>query len=142
MFRHLTLIAMAAGLVLAVGYADQNKNKLVIPVEKTNAWDGKQMFTSYCAPCHGADARGNGPAARALKSQPTDLTALARLNHGKYPDTHVISVLQFGSEIPAHGSSDMPVWGDILGRMSRLDTVERNLRVANLSRYLEKIQVK
>jgi mono/diheme cytochrome c family protein len=142
MFRHLSLIAMAAGLVLAVGYADQNKNKLVIPVEKTNPWDGKQMFTSYCAPCHGADARGNGPAARALKSQPTDLTALARMNHGKYPDTHVISVLQFGLEIPAHGSSDMPVWGNILGQMSRLDTVDRNLRVANLSRYLEKIQVK
>jgi mono/diheme cytochrome c family protein len=142
MFRHLSLIAMAAGLVLAVGYADQNKNKLVIPVEKTNPWDGKQMFTSYCAPCHGADARGNGPAARALKSQPTDLTALARMNHGKYPDTHVISVLQFGPEIPAHGSSDMPVWGNILGSMNRVDSHDRNLRVANLSRYLEKIQVK
>ncbi len=142
MFRHLSLIAMAAGLVLAVGYADQNKNKLVIPVEKTSPWDGKQMFTSYCAPCHGADARGNGPAARALKSQPTDLTALARMNHGRYPDAHVISVLQFGPEIPAHGSSDMPVWGNILGAMSRQDSVERNLRVANLSRYLEKIQVK
>jgi hypothetical protein len=64
------------------------------------------------------------------------------MNHGKYPDTHVISVLQFGSEIPAHGSSEMPVWGTILGRMSAVNAMDRNLRIANLSRYLEKIQVK
>jgi mono/diheme cytochrome c family protein len=142
MFKRLSLIAVVAGCVLAIGYADQAKNKIVIPVEKAGPSDGKQMFTSYCAPCHGADGKGNGPAARALKTQPTDLTVLARLNHGKYPDTHVLSVLQFGSEVTAHGSTEMPVWGPILGRMSVANSQVKDLRLGNLSRYLEKIQVK
>ncbi len=142
MLKHLSLVAMVAGLVLAVGYADQSKNKIVIPVEKTSPTDGKQMFNSYCAPCHGVDGRGNGPAARALKTQPVDLTSLARMNHGKYPDTHVLAVLHFGSEIPAHGSSQMPVWGPILSNMSKVNPQDKDLRIGNLTRYMEKIQVR
>ena len=142
MLKHLSLIAIVAGLVLAVGYADQTRNKVVIPVDKTSPTDGKQMFNSYCAPCHGLDGRGYGPAASALNSQPSDLTALARNNHGKYPETHVLSVLQFGSEIAAHGSSQMPVWGPILGKMSAANSRDKDLRMANLVRYLERLQVK
>ena len=142
MLKHLSLIAMAAGLVLAAGYRDQTTNKVTIPVDKTSPTDGKQMFSSYCAPCHGVDGRGNGPAARALKNPPIDLTALARNNHGKYPDTHVLSVLQFGSEIPAHGSSQMPIWGPIFGRMNLTNSHDKDLRLANLTDYLEHLQVK
>jgi len=142
MLKHLSLIALAAGLVLAVGYADQNRNKVTIPVDKTSPTDGRQMFNGYCAPCHGADGRGNGPAARALKTQPVDLTTLARNNHGKYPDAHVLAVLQFGSEIPAHGSQEMPVWGPILGRMNIANAQDKDLRLANLTHYLEHLQVK
>lgn len=142
MLKHLTIFAMAAGLVLAAGYADQSKTKVVIPVQKTSPTDGKQMFNSYCAPCHGVDGKGNGPAAQALKTQPVDLTSLARMNHGKYPDTHVLSVLQFGSEIPAHGSLEMPVWGPILGKMNTANSQDKDLRLGNLSRYLEKMQAK
>jgi len=142
MLKRLTIFAIAAGFVLAVGYADQSKTKVVIPVEKTSPTDGKQMFNSYCAPCHGVDGRGNGPAAQALRTRPVDLTTLARMNHGKYPDTHVLSVLQFGSEITAHGSLEMPVWGPILGRMNAANSQDRDLRLGNLTRYLERMQVK
>jgi mono/diheme cytochrome c family protein len=142
MLKHLPLIAMAAGLALAVGYAEQTTNKVTIPIQKTSPTDGKQMFNSYCAPCHGAEGRGNGQAARALKTQPVDLTSLARNNHGKSPDTHVISVLHFGSEIPAHGSVEMPVWGPILRGMNVANNQENDLRVSNLTRYLEHLQVK
>ena len=142
MLKHLSLIALAAGLVLPVGYAEQTKNKITIPVDKTSPTDGRQMFNSYCAPCHGADGRGNGPAARALKTPPIDLTSLARNNHGTYPDAHVLAVLQFGSEIPAHGSQEMPVWGPILGRMNIANAQDKDLRLANLTHYLEHLQVK
>ena len=37
----------------------------MIPVKKTTPTDGKQMYTSYCAPCHGVDGKGHGPAAAA-----------------------------------------------------------------------------
>ena len=37
---------------------------------------GEDSFNFYCATCHGRDARGAGPVATALKTQPADLTAL------------------------------------------------------------------
>ncbi len=140
--KRLFFAVMTAMLALTMTYADQTKGKVIIPVNKTNPTNGKQMYTGYCAPCHGIDGRGNGPAARALKSQPVDLTGLAKANHGKYPDTHIMSVLKFGSEMPAHGSVDMPVWGPILGRMSQVNAQDSQLRMSNLSRYLETLQVK
>jgi mono/diheme cytochrome c family protein len=142
MLRRLLVTFVAVTLTAATGYADQAKTKVVIPVDRTNATDGRQMYTNYCAPCHGVDGRGHGPAASALKTPPVDLTGLAKANHGKFPDTHILSVLKFGSELPAHGSVDMPVWGPILGRMNRTNFQEKELRVSNLSRYLETIQVK
>jgi mono/diheme cytochrome c family protein len=142
MLKALFFTAMAVTLALTMSYADQPKGKLVIPVQKTDPTNGKVMFTSYCAPCHGADGRGNGPAAGALKTQPTDLTGLAKAHHGKYPDNHIVSVLRFGTDVRAHGSAQMPVWGQIFTRMSKLNTQEKDLRTANLSRYLETLQVK
>jgi mono/diheme cytochrome c family protein len=141
MLKRLLLTATALILAVAMGYADQAKKKVVITVDRTNPTSGKQMYTSYCAPCHGVDGRGNGPAASALKNQPMDLTGLAKANHGKFPDTHIVSVLKFGSETPAHGSAQMPVWGPILGRMNQSNFQEKELRVSNLSRYLKTIQV-
>ena len=44
----------------------------------TNPSDGQQMFTSYCAPCHGRAGKGDGPAAPALNPKPADLTQLTK----------------------------------------------------------------
>ncbi len=143
MLKRLLLITLFATLATAAGYGVQSQEKkVVIPVNKTNPTDGKQMYVSYCAPCHGTDGRGNGPAAIALKTRPVDLTALARANDGKYPAIHVNSVLQFGSTLPAHGSADMPVWGPILGTMEHGNPQSRPLRIANLNAYLKSIQAK
>src|SRR5215472_3720127 len=140
MLKTLFLATIAAALVLTMSYADQPNGKLIIPASKTDPTNGKQMFTSYCAPCHGADGRGNGPVAPALKTQPTDLTGLAKANHGKYPDSHIASVLRFGADVRSHGSAEMPVWGSVFTKMSRVNSQETELRTANLSRYLESLQ--
>ena len=142
MLNRLLVIVVAATLATGMSYADQSKSKVTIPVTKTSAASGKLMYSSYCAPCHGVDGRGQGPVASALKTPPMDLTVLSRNNHGKFPDTHVVSVLQSGAEIPSHGSAEMPVWGPILGRMNQTNTQDRLLRISNLSRYLETMQVK
>lgn len=139
MLKHLIVTAAAALLAVSVGLADQTQ-KVVIPVGKTAANNGKQMYTSYCAPCHGTNGKGSGPVASALKAQPTDLTVLSKNNEGKFPDTHVVAILQFGSDVPAHGSAVMPVWGPILGNMSRMNAQEKQLRISNLTRYLETMQ--
>jgi len=144
MLKRAIVMAAAAGIIMATGYANQsnNKAKVVIPVERVNPTDGKLMYSNYCAPCHGADGRGGGPVAGVLKSQPTDLTTLAKAHGGKFPDTHVVAVLQFGPDVPAHGTAQMPVWGPILGSISNVQTQEKNLRMSNLSRYLKSIQAK
>jgi mono/diheme cytochrome c family protein len=142
MLKRLLLTTLAAAVAVGIGYADQSRTKVIIPVNKTSPTSGKQMFTSYCAPCHGVDAKGNGPAAAALKTQPTDLTGLSRNNRGKFPDTHIVAVMQFGSNVQAHGTVEMPVWGPILGKMDMTNAQARQLRISNLSRDLESVQTR
>ena len=142
MLKSLLVTAVAAVLAASLSFADQSQSKVVIPVKKTSPTDGKQMYTNYCAPCHGVDGTGNGPAASSLKARPTNLTELQKDNHGKFPDTHIIAILQFGADVPAHGSATMPIWGPILGTMNQQNAQEKQLRISNLSRYLESIQVR
>ena len=142
MLKRLLVIAAIATLAVATSYAEPSNSKVTIPVTKTAATSGKQMFGNYCAPCHGVDGRGQGPVSSALRTPPPDLTVLSRNNHGKYPDTHVVAVLQGGTLIPSHGAAEMPVWGPILAKMDQGNTQERMLRISNLSRYMETMQVK
>ena len=142
MLKRLLVTAVCSALMVGMGYADQSKGKVTIPVGKTTANSGKQMYANYCAPCHGVNGKGQGPVSNALKSPPTDLTVLSKNNHGKFPDTHIVTVLQNGTEIPSHGSVEMPVWGPILGKMNQTNPQDRLLRISNLSRYLETLQVK
>jgi len=91
----------------------QEKEKTVkkAPIQNTSPASGQEMFQSYCAVCHGKDAKGAGPASEALKTTPPDLTTLAKRHDGKFPVDYVNSVLRNGIKTPAHGSSEMPVWG-------------------------------
>ena len=142
MRQHLLLTALAAVFAASMAYANQSTVKVMIPVNKTTPTSGKLMYTNYCASCHGIDGRGHGPVAAELKTPPTDLTMQSRNHHGKFPDTHIVTVLQFGVETPAHGSAEMPVWGPILGKMNVSSPQDRLLRISNLSRYLDAIQVR
>jgi mono/diheme cytochrome c family protein len=134
-----SVLAAAAG----AGRSDQSDVKTItIQTQKVGPVNGKQMYESYCAQCHGMQGKGNGPFAAALKAQPSDLTALSKKNGGKFPAAHVVSVLQYGVKIPAHGSADMPIWGTFLGNINEVTPLERPLRISNLSRYLETMQAK
>jgi len=144
MLKNLAFIAMAATVAVGVGYANQSTSKVVIPIHQTWPTNGKEMFVDYCAPCHGVDGKGNGPVAAALSQQPADLATLSKNNGGKFPAAHIESILQFGSSNPAHGSAQMPVWGHVFSKMNIADDQLNDtvLRITNLSRYLQSIQVK
>lgn len=142
MLKNLLVTAMVATLAIGMSYAEQNNSKVTIPVNRTSPNSGKQMYVNYCAPCHGIDGRGQGPVSPALKTPATDLTVLSRNNHGKFPDSHIVAILQNGVEIPSHGTAEMPVWGPILAKMNQSNAQDRMLRMSNLSRYLESLQVK
>jgi mono/diheme cytochrome c family protein len=145
MLKNLFAITLIAAVAAGIVYANQTpSNTVVIPVNKLPANDGKQMYVSYCAPCHGVDGRGQGPVAVALKRQPANLSILTKNNGGKFPANHVISVLQFGTTNPSHGTAQMPVWGPAFGAMdsSISQSDMRALRIRNLSYYLQSLQQK
>jgi len=126
----------AAGLLMA------QKIKLVQPVA-TGPANGKAMFAHYCASCHGLDARGDGPAAPALKMPPTDLTSLAAKNRGVFPTASVRRYIKGVDAPPAHGSRDMPVWGDVFKVFqSPTDTAMIDIRVNALTEYVKTLQTR
>ena len=104
--------------------------------------DGKAMFMEYCAVCHGTEGKGNGPAASALKKAPADLTQLtAHASDGKFPGVHVSLFIQGADTVQAHGTRDMPIWGDVFKSMNR-DQMVTAQRVSNLTDYVKSIQSK
>jgi mono/diheme cytochrome c family protein len=113
-----------------------------VTVKSTSPVSGKDMYTAYCAVCHGTDGKGGGPAASALKVPPNDLTLLSKNNGGKYPSLKVSSSIRGESTTPAHGSKDMPVWGSLFWSMSSGHEGEVQQRVTNLTRYIESLQAK
>lgn len=111
-------------------------------VTPTSPVSGQEMFATYCAPCHGTDAKGDGPAASALKKTPANLTELTERNNGKFPDLKVYGTIKGDSNTPAHGSKEMPVWGSVFQSLSHGDQGQVQLRISNLTTYIESIQAK
>lgn len=102
---------------------------------------GPDLFHAHCAACHGADGKGGGPAAPALKAKVADLTMLAKNNGGKFPSDHVRKFIAGEGVSISHGSRDMPVWGPIFHQIET-DQDFGNVRLDNLTKYLESIQQK
>jgi mono/diheme cytochrome c family protein len=101
--------------------------------------EGPELFRAYCASCHGVDAKGDGPAAAAMKINVPDLTVLAKNNRGQFPSAHVRNAITGDIAMPSHGSRQMPVWGPIFHQVEQ-DIDRGNVRVDNLVKYLESIQ--
>ena len=111
-----------------------------VPAAYTDPSSGKGMYDAYCASCHGVDGKGDGPAAPALKVLPTNLTSLAIKNGGTFPAAHVSAVIRGATVTLTHGSKDMPVWGPIFHSMGGHSQPQVQLRIRNLTNYLESIQ--
>jgi mono/diheme cytochrome c family protein len=138
-----TAVLLSALLLSIATLAVSQETKTRIPITYTSPASGAEMFKLYCAACHGADAKGNGPSSAGLKAPPPDLTTLAKRHDGKFPGTYVITVLQHGAA-PIHGTAEMPIWGPLLGTiaLNGQDSLEVKMRISNLTRYLESLQVK
>jgi mono/diheme cytochrome c family protein len=135
LFFSLALLSLAAPFARARGQQAPKKIPNA-PVELS----GAELFKSYCATCHGIDAKGNGPMAAVLKVPPPDLTILTKRNNGKFPADHVATVLKNGVDVPAHGTAEMPIWGSTFADIKTHRIV--TMRVTDLTRYLESLQAK
>jgi len=140
--RSAAFLLTVAVLIMAIAALGQKPKVEKTAAPPTSAGSGQEMFTAYCASCHGADLKGNGPAAPALKIAPPDLTTLAKRNGGKFPTLHVAHIIAGEENYPAHGSKDMPVWGPVFRAVSQHDQSMVTLRVNNLTSFIEQHQGK
>ncbi len=76
----------------------------------TSIVQGAALFPEHCAMCHGADGRGDGPAAKGLPVPPADLTAGHLWMHS---DGELFWWLTHGIEAPEGGLA-MPAFANIL----------------------------
>jgi mono/diheme cytochrome c family protein len=101
---------------------------------------GAVLFRTHCASCHGADGRGGGPAAVAMRRMPPDLTGYAERNAGVFPSERLARIID-GRDVAAHGDREMPVWGDVFKRAGAGESPDAvAARIAAILRYVEAIQ--
>lgn len=135
----LGFIGTVVGISSQMAYAQQAK-KIDL---------GKREFEANCASCHGMTGKGSGPVTPWLRMSPPDLTTLAKNNQGILPINRLYDSI-LGDDIKAHGSRDMPVWGQVY----RTDAANYYLdvpydadayvrvRILSLLEYLNRLQVK
>jgi mono/diheme cytochrome c family protein len=73
---------------------------------------GAYAYRTYCASCHGADGKGDGPLAVNLRFQPPDLTLIAKRNGNEFPAEKIQRIVDGRKPLAGHGGPDMPIWGD------------------------------
>jgi len=132
------MIALLSSCAILAG---QNTPQIkTVPIKETSPASGKQMFLEYCASCHGKEGKGDGPAAVALKTPPSNLSTLAARNKGTFPALRVSQAIEGDGATVAHGSREMPVWGQVFYTNETKSTVK--LRVVNLTDYVKTLQAK
>lgn len=104
---------------------------------------GETVYVRYCAACHGAGGRGDGPAAGALRVAPADLTRISARRGGAFPEGELARFIDGRFAVQAHGTREMPIWGQRLGeRIPEAGVSEEVVRgqISVLVEYLRSIQ--
>jgi mono/diheme cytochrome c family protein len=135
LFWTFTALAVAAFLPWAVPVSAEQTPAKSIPA-------GSGLYSTYCAVCHGADAKGTGPLADSLKRRPADLTLLAKNSGGTYNRDMVRQIIDGKNPVKGHGGGDMPVWGDAFERSADAGPQAVKDRLDALVEYLSSIQAK
>jgi len=111
--------------------------------EEISQYDGKQLYSRFCASCHGDKGEGNGPVAPFFKLTPPDLTLLAKRRGGEFPTEDVRGIIDGRNYKGPHGTRNMPIWGMELrfadtGNSDNQQPVET--LIERLVQYLRSIQ--
>jgi len=137
--RRWIVFGAAGFLMLAAAGTAHAQTIKNAPAPRIQSMEGVDTFNAYCVSCHGKNAKGDGPAAMALKKVPADLTTIAKRHGGKFSASDVEGVIMGANVMAAHGSRDMPVWGPVFQSLAP-DQSFMKLRVSNLVDYIKSIQ--
>jgi mono/diheme cytochrome c family protein len=90
---------------------------------------GAKEFRLHCATCHGLEGKGNGPMAQSLRTPLPNLTTLTKRHNGRFPVSYVYKVIDGREMLPAHGTHEMPIWGERYAEeFTRSDIAEHLIR--------------
>jgi len=106
---------------------------------------GAESFPRYCGSCHGIRGEGDGPTVSALRTRPADLTRIAARRGGSFPAGEIARFIDGRFTLAAHGSREMPVWGERFGEAVPEASVAEEItrgKIAVLVEYLKSIQRK
>lgn len=105
----------------------------------TQIQKGKALFDQYCASCH--SDRGSGPAADTLEVKPADLTQIVQRRKSKeFPVMEIARYIDGRQFVAAHGTREMPIWGEVFSQQEQLDETEIKGKLGELIAYLISIQ--
>jgi mono/diheme cytochrome c family protein len=104
--------------------------------------DGHRYFVRYCASCHGTDALGDGPVAKSLVTPPANLRKLADKYGLPLPAHKIAEMIDGRDTARAHGSHEMPVWGEKLYELGHGERGEYGIGevIGKIIAYLNTIQ--
>lgn len=131
---------LALGACLALAVAGTAASAQERKLNELSAGKGQTVFMRYCAACHGRQGDGKGPLAGELRSPVTDLTELAAKNDGKFPYEKVTRMVDGRERVGAHGTSDMPAWGDAFSKTEGRDAPTVEEAIDNLANFVWSLQ--
>ena len=133
---------LGAVVVLAVVGAAGCSTGTTITARPERTREGRQTYMRACAACHGPAARGDGPVAGVLTVSVPDLTRLAAEHDGTFPRDYVIGVITGERKVGAHGTREMPTWGQRFDPQpgTAVATIYTRQRLEMLASYLESLQ--
>ncbi len=106
-----SIVALAAAGIVATAPANAAQDPIAA---------GKAEYNQLCANCHGRTGTGDGPIAAILTVKPADLTKISARNDGTFPSQQVYELIDGRVVPPAHGTSQMPIWGNYYDEKSQL----------------------
>jgi mono/diheme cytochrome c family protein len=139
----LSVIASIGGAGIGNSQEMQKSDKIDI---------GKIEFERNCSICHGTYGRGDGPYATTLNIRVPDLTMLSERNSGTFPFQRVYDTIDGTNVIKAHGTREMPIWGQTYKEKAEENYFNRRAfpwdaepfvraRILALTEYVARLQV-
>jgi mono/diheme cytochrome c family protein len=109
---------------------------------KDDIRDGQKYFVRYCASCHGTSGTGDGPVAKSLTKPPANLRLLSDKYGSPLPAARLAQLIDGRDAVRAHGTADMPVWGERLYTTGEGERGEVGINevIGKIVAYLDTIQ--